>query len=62
MQAEIDSLCSFSVSLGKWKAMTIDDDDDDDKPQAIVTRKEVMPVCLPAVCTHHTTDTNQHAH
>jgi hypothetical protein len=26
--------------------------------EPIVTRKEIVPVCLPAVCTHRTTDTN----
>ena len=56
---------SSDVSGDKDSAMTLLTDgfnQGDPEPWAIATRKEVMPVCLPTMCTHRTTDTNWRAH
>ena len=60
---------SSDVSGDKDGAMTLLPDGFDQgdpgptgRPEPIVTRKEVVPVRLPAVCTHCTADTNQDAH
>ncbi len=56
---------SSDVSSDEDSAMTLLTDgfnQGNPELQAIAIRKEVVPVHLPAVYTHHTADTNRHAH
>jgi hypothetical protein len=54
---------SSDVSGDEDSGMTLlTDGIDQGDPEPIATRKEVVPVRLPAVCTHRTADTNWRAH
>ena len=68
---------SSRLATDKWSQYTFNSDVSGDKasamtlcidrinqgdPKPIVTRKEVMLVCLPLAYTHYTIGTNQHAY
>jgi hypothetical protein len=54
---------SSDVSGDEDSAMTLlTDRFDQGNPEPIATRKEIVPVRLPAVWTHRTADTNRRAH
>lgn len=61
IQNESSEQCAFysDVSGDEDSTMTLlTDGFDQGAPEPIVTRKELVPVCLPPVCTHCTADTN----